>query len=91
MAHPAITFAAAFGLPHPMVGEEVAAAIVCRGVPLDVRELQDWMREQVASYKVPSRVLMVNEGELPLLASGKPDRVKLASMVAQMTESPLGT
>jgi acyl-CoA synthetase (AMP-forming)/AMP-acid ligase II len=91
MAHPAITFAAAFGLPHPMVGEEVAAAVVCRDVPLDVRELQDWMREQVASYKVPSRVLMIDEGELPLLASGKPDRVKLASMLAQMTESPLGT
>ena len=85
----AVQFASALGLPHPTIGEEVAAAIVCREVPLDVETLQGWMRERVASYKVPTRILIMGESDIPLLASGKPDKIKLASMVAEMAESPI--
>jgi acyl-CoA synthetase (AMP-forming)/AMP-acid ligase II len=89
MAHPAIQFASAFGLPHPAIGEEVAMAVVCRETAIDVVELQDWMRQRVASYKVPTRVLVMSEGDVPLLASGKPDKVTLASMVVDLAESSL--
>jgi len=89
MTHPQIRFASVLGLPHPTIGEEVAVAIVCRDVPFDFETLQDWMRDRVASYKVPTRVLVLGESDIPLLASGKPDKLKLASMVAGLTESPI--
>jgi oxalate---CoA ligase len=78
-AHPDVREAAAFGTPHPIWGEEVAAAVVVSS-PVEVRELQAWCRERLADFKVP-KVIHVVEG-LPRNATGKVQRSRLTGEVA---------
>jgi long-chain acyl-CoA synthetase len=69
--HPAVYEAAVFGLPHPRLGEEVAAVVVPKpGVTVGVDELQKHVGERLAPFKVPSRVV-VTESALPRNAAGK--------------------
>ncbi|MCW0213480.1 MAG: acyl--CoA ligase [Pseudonocardia sp.] len=85
MAHPSVTMATVVGLPHPELGQEVAAAVAVRdaanGAP-SPDELRDWVRTRLASYKSPRTLLVVGEAEVPTLASGKIDRRRLAQWVA---------
>ena len=69
--HPAVYEAAVFGIPHPRLGEELVAAVLLKpGQPLDEAELQAHVRERLAGFKVPSRVVFVDE-QLPRGATGK--------------------
>ena len=69
--HPAVYEAAVFGVPHERLGEEVAAAIYPRtGMSLTAEDLQAHVGERLASFKVPSRILIVTE-PLPRNAAGK--------------------
>lgn len=67
-AHPAVVEAAVFGAAHPVLGEEVAAAVVA-GEATTERELQDFVRASLAEHKVPRRIVLVTD--LPRNASGK--------------------
>ena len=73
---PGVQHALVMGLPHPTLEEEVGAVVVpAPGVILDTAELDGLAREQLSSYKVPTRwVVLTDEGEIPWLASGKPDK-----------------
>ena len=66
--HPAVVEAAVFGVPHAVLGEDVAAAVVVRA-PTSERELQDHVRSRLAEHKVPHRLALVDR--LPHNASGK--------------------
>ena len=69
--HDAIAEAAVFGVPDERLGEEVGVAIVLRpDATLSAEELQSFLRERIASYKVPSSVWFLDE-QLPRNASGK--------------------
>jgi long-chain acyl-CoA synthetase len=69
--HPAIYEAAVFGIPHDRLGEELVAAVYLKpGATLDAEELQAHVRERLAGFKVPSRVVFVEE-QLPRGATGK--------------------
>ncbi|HKA14025.1 MAG TPA: class I adenylate-forming enzyme family protein [Myxococcota bacterium] len=69
--HPAVYEAAVFGLPHPRLGEEVAACIHLKpGAQLTIDALQQHVRERLAAFKVPSVVEFAAD-PLPRNASGK--------------------
>jgi len=68
--HPAVAEAAVIGLPHPQLGEEVAAVVALKpDATVDPQELVDHVKSQVAAYKYPRRVWIVEA--LPKTATGK--------------------
>ncbi|HWJ97758.1 MAG TPA: class I adenylate-forming enzyme family protein [Acidimicrobiales bacterium] len=69
--HPAVYEAAVFGLPHERLGEEVAVAIVPReGETIDPDELRRFLADQIAPFKIPSKVFLFDEA-LPRNPAGK--------------------
>ncbi len=68
--HPAVAEAAVIGLPHPDLGEEVAAAVTLKpGATATADELRNFARDRVAAYKYPRHVWLVPE--LPKGPTGK--------------------
>ena len=60
-----------FGLPDERLGESVGAAVVLgEGRELAAAELQDYLREHLAAFKVPEHIWLQRE-LLPRIASGK--------------------
>ena len=77
MDHPAVAQVVTFAIPHDKLGEEVGAAVVLReGATLTERELRDFASQRLADFKVPRKVLMLEE--IPKGATGKLQRIGLA-------------
>ena len=76
-AHPAIAQVVTFALPHPKLGEEVAAAVVLReGEEVTDRDIRAFASERLADFKVPRKVIILDE--IPKGATGKMQRIGLA-------------
>lgn len=69
--HPGVLEAAAVGVPHDVLGEDVGAAVVRRRGrdDVDAETLRAFCAERLADYKVPRRIWFVDE--LPRNATGK--------------------
>ncbi len=67
--HPSVRDAAVVGLPDEEWGERVAAAVVTGGAPLSLDSLRAFARERLAPYKLPTRLLVLED--LPRNAMGK--------------------
>ena len=79
-AHPAVRQGVAVGYPDPLMGERVAAFVVTTS-PFDLAECRRWFAARgMAKFKTPERVIPLDA--LPLLGSGKPDRVQLQRRAA---------
>ena len=76
MSSPAVAEAALIPVPHPKWGEVGRAVVVLKpGASLGREELEDWLREQMAHYKVPKSVVFVDA--LPKTPANKVDKQKL--------------
>jgi acyl-CoA synthetase (AMP-forming)/AMP-acid ligase II len=77
MEHPAVHQCVTFGVPHDMLGEDVAAAIVLKeGATADEKELRAFAAVRLADFKVPRKILILKE--IPVGATGKLQRIGLA-------------
>lgn len=77
MDHPAVAQCLAFAMPHPMLGEEVACAIVLNeGSEATDHEIRDFAANRLAAFKVPRKVVFLQE--IPKGATGKLQRIGLA-------------
>ncbi len=77
MDHPAVAQCLTFAMPHAMLGEEVAAAIVlAEGASAKDHELRAFVSERLAPFKVPRKFVFLDE--IPKGATGKLQRIGLA-------------
>ena len=68
LAHPLVIEAAVIGVPDPRWGESGVAFLVARE-GLDPTTLRPWLRERLASFKIPRAFHLVSD--LPRTATGK--------------------
>ena len=69
--HPDVFEAAVYGLPDERLGEIVGATVMVKpGARLSEADLQIFLRDQIAHYKVPSHIWFATE-QLERIASGK--------------------
>jgi fatty-acyl-CoA synthase len=80
--HPDVMMAAVIGVPHHRWGEQVVAVVrPAPGAAPDPAKLDTYLRERLASYKVPKQILVSDE--LPLTASGKIQKFVLRDQLAR--------
>jgi acyl-CoA ligase (AMP-forming) (exosortase A-associated) len=70
--------AAAFGVPHPVLGEAIVVAATSRdGGTLDIAGILGQCRQRLPAYMVPAQVV-ARQGSLPRNPNGKIDRKSMA-------------
>ena len=86
MNHSDVQQVVSFAVPDEVHGEEVAAAVVRReGSSLTDRELRRYAAVHLADFKVPRKILFVDE--IPKGATGKLQRIGLAARLGLVTSS----
>ncbi|MCR9221703.1 MAG: acyl--CoA ligase [Alphaproteobacteria bacterium] len=77
MDHPAVQQIVTFAMPHKMLGEEVAAAVVlAEGASVTEQELKAYAADKLAPFKIPKTFIFLDE--IPKGATGKMQRIGLA-------------
>ncbi|MEY2418016.1 MAG: hypothetical protein QOG90_696 [Actinomycetota bacterium] len=67
-ANDAVKLARIVGVPDDRLGERVVACIVLKDEATEA-DIQNFLKERVASYKVPKQVLFFEDGEIPMTKS----------------------
>src|SRR5436190_8742842 len=80
LQHPDVAQALTFALPHPTLGEDVAAAVLVRRDAVTPEEIRSFVAERLAAFKVPAQILIVDE--IPKGPTGKPQRIGMADRLA---------
>jgi fatty-acyl-CoA synthase len=82
---PGVKVAQTVGVPHEALGELVVTCIVCQeGATLDEDTVRNFARQKLASYKVPRRILFMDESDLQLTGSAKVKTGDLRTLAAKM-------
>jgi acyl-CoA synthetase (AMP-forming)/AMP-acid ligase II/thioesterase domain-containing protein len=77
LSHPDVLQAVTFAVPHPQLGEAVAAAVVLRDTSTATEwDIQQFVASRVTDFKVPARVLALEE--IPKGPTGKMQRIGMA-------------
>jgi acyl-CoA synthetase (AMP-forming)/AMP-acid ligase II len=85
VSHPAVRDAICFGVEDDKYGELVAAAVILDR-DAEAGDLIDHCRQRLAAFKVPARIDVVPE--IPRTPTGKPQRRRMAEVVAQRRAAP---
>ena len=84
IAHPGVKVAQTVGVPHHTLGEVVVSCIVPHDdVILDTEQLLAFLRQRLASYKVPRHVLFFGEDEVALTGNAKIKAGELRELAAR--------
>ncbi|MEU7113689.1 class I adenylate-forming enzyme family protein [Streptomyces sp. NPDC046182] len=87
--HPDVLEAAVLGVPHPTLGEEVAAVVRLRAASaVTADELRAHVGARLAAFKVPAHIL-VRDDELPRNATGKVLKRQLREELPDSLSGPL--
>jgi acyl-CoA synthetase (AMP-forming)/AMP-acid ligase II len=87
LRHPDIQQAAVIGVPDERLGEVgMAFLVMAPGSSTSGAEIIEWARDEIANYKVPRRVEVVDE--LPINATGKVMKEELRERAADPSRSP---
>jgi acyl-CoA synthetase (AMP-forming)/AMP-acid ligase II len=82
LEHPAIAQAVAFALPHPTLGEDIAAAVVLKEKnSASAHAIREFLFERLTDFKIPSQVVIVPA--IPKGPTGKLQRIGLADKLAE--------
>jgi acyl-CoA synthetase (AMP-forming)/AMP-acid ligase II len=88
VAYPGVRRAQAVGMPHAMLGEVIVACIVPHdGVTLDAAAIAEFLKQRLASYKVPKQFFFFREDELEITGTGKVKVAQLRELVGSRRES----
>ena len=86
LGHPSVAQAVAFAVPHPSLGEDVAAAVVLQdGADVSEQELRDFAFTRLAEFKVPSQIIFVDV--IPKGPTGKLQRIGLHERLAPLLQA----
>ncbi len=86
---PGVKIVQTVGVADDLLGEIVVACVVCRaGAALAEEEVRQFARQQLASYKVPRRVLFFAEDELQTTGSAKIKTAELRQLAAAQLAVP---
>jgi acyl-CoA synthetase (AMP-forming)/AMP-acid ligase II len=81
---PEVGLAVVVGIPDAERGEAVAAALVpAPGTSIEAVETLRRVADELSNYKVPRRLLVLDDGDMPYLANGKPDRLTVRALLAE--------
>lgn len=85
---PEVADCAVVGIPHPVMGEEVAAVIVLRpGRVIDAEEVARHVGSRIAKFSVPTRIFFRSEA-LPRNPQGKVLKRELRSLLEELLARP---
>ncbi len=89
MEHPSVAQAVCFALPHPTLGEDIAAAVVAvAGAQVDGAALQGFVADRAAPHKIPQKIFVM--AALPKGPTGKVVRREVAAQLAEAGCGPAG-
>jgi fatty-acyl-CoA synthase len=81
---PGVKIAATVGIPHDTLGEMIVACVVPKpGAMVDEAQVRAFVSRRLSSYKVPRRVLLLQESDLTLTGSNKVKVAPLRELAAR--------
>jgi len=83
LGHPAVEQAYVVGLPDPRKEEIIAAAVVLKdGHTVEPEALRAFCKDALAAFKVPQEFRLIERSDLPVTATGKVQKFRLAEILA---------
>jgi acyl-CoA synthetase (AMP-forming)/AMP-acid ligase II len=84
LGHPRVAQVAVIGVPDERLGEVgIAFVVASSGDPVEPAEIIEWAKREMANYKVPRSVELLDE--LPLNATGKVVKDELRARISAST------
>ncbi|WP_216897905.1 class I adenylate-forming enzyme family protein [Nocardia alni] len=89
LTYPGVKVTRTVGVPHDTLGEIVVACIVPHAdADLDPEQIRTFLRERLASYKIPRQVLLFDENDIALTGSAKIKTSDLRALAAERLRTP---